>query len=480
MESLNNFIVDEYCSIDGKVLINNNIAYSCLLNQTNIDTNKNKYYIMQIINLKNIYYLYIRFGRVSERGRILIKKFITETEAISNFFKKFELKTGKIFGSNVIVKKSKKQYYTIMESNLLNNKINENINPTISKLQPRQLFLMKLISNTKFLADTLTSFSIDQKKMPLGLISIAQLLQAENILLNIKELVDENNIDNKNKIIELSSIFYTLVPCSCGRKKLPTINTDEKINNFIDIIEELKSISTSFDLINNSNNDLDKLYNSLNTEIKPIDKNDIMWNIILDYIINTIGHTHNIKIELVDIFELDKLNNEKNNKVLKNMNKIGNIQLLWHGSRMINFCSILKNGLTLNPEKLNVFISGKMFGQGLYFASSFSKSFQYCFSNTSDKYGCLLLSKISLGNQLIKTQADPSICLNKIKEQNYNSVLGRGKYSSSEILEINNMLIPNGQLQNLNINSDLLYDEFVIYNTDQLITKYLVLVKQLN
>lgn len=50
------------------------------------------------------------------------------------------------------------------------------------------------------------------------------------------------------------------------------------------------------------------------------------------------------------------------------------VKEFWHGSRNENWVSILQNGLMLNP---NAVITGKMFGHGLYFAPSPSKSFNY-------------------------------------------------------------------------------------------------------
>ena len=41
---------------------------------------------------------------------------------------------------------------------------------------------------------------------------------------------------------------------------------------------------------------------------------------------------------------------------------ISNKTLLWHGSRVTNFCSIMQKGLLLNPDSLGVPIAGKMFG----------------------------------------------------------------------------------------------------------------------
>lgn len=54
--------------------------------------------------------------------------------------------------------------------------------------------------------------------------------------------------------------------------------------------------------------------------------------------------------------------------------KITNIQKLWHGSKNENWLSIIRNGLVLNP---NASITGKMFGNGIYFAPNPKKSYGY-------------------------------------------------------------------------------------------------------
>lgn len=53
---------------------------------------------------------------------------------------------------------------------------------------------------------------------------------------------------------------------------------------------------------------------------------------------------------------------------------IKNIKRLWHGSRNENWMSIIQNSLKLNPDAV---ITGKMFGDGIYFAPSSMKSFGY-------------------------------------------------------------------------------------------------------
>lgn len=54
--------------------------------------------------------------------------------------------------------------------------------------------------------------------------------------------------------------------------------------------------------------------------------------------------------------------------------KIKKVKELWHGSKNENWLSIIVNSLQLNP---NAQITGKMFGQGIYFAPSSMKSWGY-------------------------------------------------------------------------------------------------------
>lgn len=67
---------------------------------------------------------------------------------------------------------------------------------------------------------------------------------------------------------------------------------------------------------------------------------------------------------MVDIFELEREGEEKSYN-----DKIGNDQLLWHGSRLSNFVGILSNGLRIAPPEAPH--NGYAYGKGLYFANSF-------------------------------------------------------------------------------------------------------------
>lgn len=70
---------------------------------------------------------------------------------------------------------------------------------------------------------------------------------------------------------------------------------------------------------------------------------------------------------------IDKAKKERFDKYIEK-NNIKTVKELWHGSRNENWLSIVNTGLLLKP---NAVITGKMFGDGIYFAPSSMKSWGY-------------------------------------------------------------------------------------------------------
>lgn len=82
----------------------------------------------------------------------------------------------------------------------------------------------------------------------------------------------------------------------------------------------------------------------------------------------------NLKSKVKTIYRvINKKHQSRFNEYLKEEN-IQTVKQLWHGSRNENWLSIMTQGLQLNP---NAQITGKMFGQGIYFAPSSEKSWNY-------------------------------------------------------------------------------------------------------
>ena len=101
------------------------------------------------------------------------------------------------------------------------------------------------------------------------------------------------------------------------------------------------------------------------------------------------------------------------------------IERLFHGSRTENFWSIITNGLTINPT--GVVITGKMFGNGTYFAPDACKSMGYTsrygskWANGSSDTGILGIYKVAVGNPAAPSSAK-AYNWSSLSKQGYHSV----------------------------------------------------------
>lgn len=473
-KDIKKYLVDDRCPIGGEIVAMYNDYYTCSLTQTEIAFNMNKFYIMQLVKSGNQYNLFVVYGRNGEKGTISTKPFETLSEGASAFQKQFKSKTGNDWNhrENFIKKRGKYFMNEINYDDVENVDIPEIQNEECS-MDSRLEYLIKLLSDTALMQKAIVSLDIDIEKMPLGKLKDTQLDKAVEILNKI-----ENNKDVQN-LVDLSSEFYTYVPMSFGRKSPPVID-NALAQKYREIIDELRNIVFTVNIKNNASrgkNNIQSIYEGINTDITPLEHNDPIYKEIVKYVENTHGQTHHCKLKIVDIFAVEQKGKKvKYENATKNIN---NKTLLFHGSAVTNWMSILKNDLIINPEtiKKNVQITGKMFGDGIYFANCVSKSWNYCRSETSNGIGCLALAEVALGKIDNKLNSDCYITYNSLKQKGYDSVQGIGKNSPSGNAIVDGTKIPNGQLLKTNISgSSLLYDEFIVYKSEQQLIKYLVLV----
>lgn len=81
-----------------------------------------------------------------------------------------------------------------------------------------------------------------------------------------------------------------------------------------------------------------------------------------------------LKGKVANIYRVIPVEQKKRFDAYLKKNNIKKVKQFWHGSRNQNWTSIIVNSLKLNP---NAIITGKMFGQGVYFAPSAMKSWNY-------------------------------------------------------------------------------------------------------
>ncbi len=491
------------------VLIDNNIIYSCTLNQTNIKSNNNKFYILQLLesDSKKEYLLYTRYGRIGNSGVSNTIDYYSKDSSIAMFEKtfkqktgnwwqnrdKFEKKSGKYFMSQIDYEESdseeeeeEPQQETKEEPKEESKDESKNEPKDVLKDEPKEKKeivctldkrlqeLLSLISNINIIKCTMKEFNIDLRKMPLGKISKTQIKQAYDILKAIADGIDDNLVSTDFE--NLTSEFYTLIPSSFGRNKPPIICDEEQVKKYVDMLGVLTDLEIAGQILKTDKKDkihpLTKIYWQMNVNLTPLllDPKSGEYQMIHKYVNDTAACTHNwYTLELLDVM---KVYREEEHKRFQDY---GNNQLLFHGSRVVNFVGILSQGLRINS---NAPKTGSMFGPGSYFSNSVTKSANYCYADSHNSTAVMLLCEVSLGEQYKKTSSE---YITWLPNPQYQSTWGMGESTTNpkETLTLEDgLMVPNGKLmKNNKLHSSLLYDEFIVYKEDQIKIRYALKLK---
>jgi poly [ADP-ribose] polymerase len=469
------------------------VLYACTLNQTNLERNNNKFYLMQLLksNKVDTYGLYTRGGRVGYNGTPSFDIFIKLEDAIAEWESRFLEKTGFRWEDRDNTVPQPGKYDCIAMT--YTDEFKEAVAPKgadgaggagagagaggaaaeVKKLLDAQTErLMRLIWDPNMFKDAMAAVKIDTQRMPLGKISKKQIDKAYDLLNKISLAVD-NKATTEKEFLMLSSQFYTIVPYACGMSTPPAIRDESAVKEKLEQLKLLDELIIAQDKMGSSGSGdptLDSKYLSLNCNIQAL-SDPAMGNMIKEYIDNTCGSTHSYRMKLHQIYEVRRLGEVER---FSKFNTMHNRQLLWHGSRVANFVGILSQGLRINPA--NVIRTGSMFGNGLYFANACTKSAGYM---AATENGLILLCEVALGNTYDLYQSQPRCVLPAGK----NSTWGKGLYTPDRAgykTLADGVVVPMGKLvanavQRGNTYA-LNYDEFIVYDADQVRIRYLCLV----
>ena len=91
---------------------------------------------------------------------------------------------------------------------------------------------------------------------------------------------------------------------------------------------------------------------------------------------------------------------------------LGNIRRLWHGTKDVNLLSLLKTGYVIPRAGGSVAISGRMYGDGIYFSDVSTKSLNYATASAPGQRGqtvsqrvFMFLNDVAMGREYIATHS---------------------------------------------------------------------------
>ncbi|XP_057311837.1 protein mono-ADP-ribosyltransferase PARP3-like isoform X2 [Hydractinia symbiolongicarpus] len=463
--------------------------YDCMLNQTNIGANNNKFYVIQLIQDGGKFFLWNRWGRVGECGQSAMKgPFDDQDSAVKEFHKKFKDKTKNNWDDRSDFKPASGKY-TMIEMDAQDETDNQNMEKKLANLDstdgtPAKITkpccldaatqsLIKLIFDQDMFKEAMSQMNIDVKKMPLGKLSKTQIAKGFEIL---EDMENELKKKTKNKLQELTSTFYTLIPHNFGRQRPPTITDAETLQLKMDMLTILGDIELAQDLQKvkvkreqlEEPHPLDVNYGLLKCGLTRVKPSENAYKVISKYIDNTKSSGG---IKLLDIWEVDRQDEDKRFAAHKD---IENRKLLWHGTSVAVVVAILKSGLRIMPH------SGGRVGRGIYLASEHAKSAAYV-GTSRDGTGIMFLSEATLGKQHVITRDDSSLTK---PPKGFDSVLAEGrqepdpKQDTTLNLDGNDVIVPQGKpVPTKSTNSSFHQSEYLLYQESQCRIRYLLKFK---
>lgn len=430
------------------------------------------------IRFSNRYYIFRSWGRIGTTiGGTKLENYRSADEAIEQFEQLYEEKTGNLFGTGIFQKVAG-CYYPI-DTDYGNDEIDASLaaqmNGIKSELHQPVQDLIKLLFDVQAMKKAMVEFDLDMEKMPLGKLSQKQLAEAMRVLKQISEYVRDGATNSQ--FIAASNQFYTLIPHDFGVERPPIIDKTEMVTAKTEMLESLMEMEFAYGLLNSKSdatvNPIDGHYKQLNTDIHPLDQQSEEFRLLEQYVRNTHAETHrNFELDIEDIFKVERNGEKRRYKPFK---KLHNRQLLWHGSRLTNYVGILSHGLKIAPPDAPV--TGYMFGKGIYFADMVSKSANYCFTNTANNTGLMLLCEVALGDMLECNAAKYVTSLPKGKHSTKG--LGKTYPDPSELHKRDDGVeVPLGKpITDNGLQSSLLYNEFIVYDVAQVQVQYLFRLK---
>ncbi|XP_060691757.1 protein mono-ADP-ribosyltransferase PARP3 [Hemiscyllium ocellatum] len=480
--------IDEHCPLSN-TSAEIHEDYDCMLNQTNIGNNNNKFYIIQLIELNGSYYCWNRWGRVGEVGQSKLGSPVALNVAVKDFEKKFKDKTKNDWANKdsfvahpgkytMIEVQQGYEEATIVKNDTVDGGtiVNKKVKHcTLDK--PTQELVTLLFSHDMF-KEQMQTMNLDVKKMPLGKLSKQQIAKGFDALDEIEAALKPS--PNRKQLEELSSKFYTIIPHYFGRNRPPVIDTSEVIQAKRDMLLVLADIELAQSLqaekeqkiktevIEEVPHPLDEDYNVLKCDLQLLAPNSEEFQMIKKYVDATGSSYRPVKI-----IHVWKLNRDGEGSRFKSHDNIENRRLLWHGTNIAVVAAILKTGLRIMPH------SGGRVGCGIYFASENSKSAGYV-GFTSKSIGVMFLTEVALGKEHYIFQDNSRL---KSAPKGFDSVVARGNtepdcsQDKEFILEGKKVMVPQGKPVNINVQSSFSQSEYVIYKESQARLRYLLQVK---
>lgn len=457
--------------------------YDCMLNQTDISHNNNKFYRIQLLVDGGNYSVFTRWGRVGDTGQHSLQPFYgNEDGAVKAFKKKFQEKTRNSWDNRDNFQKVDGQYDQV-EMDLTGRGAAaaaaasadaaddaDDVETLPCTLDDTTRDLVDMLFSKDMFKSAMSHLQVDVEKLPLGALSETQVKRGLEVLEEID--TELQGARRQSELSKLSSRFYTVIPHAFSRSQVPTvINTPDLLKQKFDLVNTLSDIEKAQTMDSERlrkarvatvvEHPADLKFDELQIDLQLVDPKSTEYALLHEYVANTGSPAMAAKLRAVWA-----LSRHGESDRFEAYDSITNRRLLWHGTNVAVVAAICRCGLRIMPH------SGGRVGRGIYLASQHNKSSAYVTPTRHGRghVGVMFLVEAALGNEYHIKMDSPMIVA---PPKGYDSVVALGLYepdpSADAAIQIDGRVVtvprgqpikmPRGQGSNFDKSEYLLYEE---------------------
>lgn len=270
-------------------------------------------------------------------------------------------------------------------------------------------------------------------RTPLGLVTVSTIDEARVLLDKIEKFVEKKSFTTDKYIKNLED-YLKLIPQKVPSRRgwHETFFTEHSSltsqNSFLDQLEGSLDLyktkeKEALEKAQKEKGGVPKLFD---TQLELVKDKKIIAD-IEKYFNQTKNQSHvSSHLKLKNVFVLQNEAFEK--RFQENAKKMGNVKHLWHGTRAFNVLSILKGGLIIPKSGGSYHITGRMFGNGIYFSDQSTKSLNYAYGywdgGKKDEECFMFLADVVMGKEYVPTGPD-----SRLPKAGYDSTFAQARKS---------------------------------------------------
>ncbi|CAN4107254.1 unnamed protein product [Withania somnifera] len=471
----------------GQILEKDGLFYNCALTVCDQGRNLNDFCIMQLIVAReNRLYLYYRKGKIGDSPRAddKLEEWEIVEDAIREFAKLFEELTGNQFElwerEKKIQKKNMKFFPIDIARGLGLRQLG--VAAAHSKLDAKVENFVKVLCSQEIYRYALVEMGYDSPEVPIGMVTELHLKTCEETLQQfVEKLKSSTEMGNQADALwsDFTQRWFTLMPTI---RPFPFRDYEELADHGAAAYEAIRDINTASRLIGDmSGSTLDDplfdRYVKLNCPLSPLEKEEDDYKMIVKYLEKTydpvrIGDIiYGVAVENIFAVEASACPS------LDDIKKLPNKVLLWCGTRSSNLLRHLQMGFL--PSTCALPVPGYMFGRAIVCSDAAAEAARYGFTAVDRPEGFLVLAVASLGEETQEFSSPPEDTKSLEERKIGAKGLGKKKTDESEhFVWKDDIKVPCGKLiPSEHKDSPLDYNEYAVYDPQQVSIRFLVAVK---